>query len=133
MARTAVELTVLGTLTLPGRERSVAHARRFVRDMLGNAHPALHDAELCTSELVTNSVTHSASQNGGRVTVTVAVGARLVQVSVADDGAEDPGPHVRDEPYAEDGRGLHIVAAVADEWGMETEDGGTTTWFRLLF
>jgi anti-sigma regulatory factor (Ser/Thr protein kinase) len=121
-------LTVLGTLTLPGSERSVAYARRFVRDMIGADHPALDDAELCTSELVANALTHTASK---QVTVTVARDAGNPRISVADDGAGGQVPYVREDPLAEDGRGMLIVAALATDWGVETGDHGTTTWFRL--
>lgn len=125
-------MTVLGALTVPGAERSVAHARRFVRDMVGDGHPAVDDAELCTSELVTNAVVHTRSgDDGGRVTVTVARGGGVLEICVGDDGAASDLPHVRAAPFAEDGRGIVIVTALADEWGVEAERDGTTTWFRL--
>ncbi|MEV0405480.1 ATP-binding protein [Actinoallomurus sp. NPDC050550] len=124
-------MIVLGTLTLPGSERCVVHARRFVRDLMGEAHPAVDDAELCTSELVTNAVVHTKSGRGGHVTITVARDGDLVEICVGDDGAGGEVPHVRDEPFAEDGRGMVIVTALAAEWGVEAERGGTTTWFRL--
>jgi hypothetical protein len=54
-----------------------------------------------------------------------------LEVCVADDGAGGEVPHVRDEPFAEDGRGIVIVTALAAEWGVEAERDGTTTWFRL--
>lgn len=121
-------LTVLGTLTLPGDERSVAYARRFVRDTIGADHPALDDAELCTSELVTNALVHAASK---QVTVTVAREANVLRISVADDGAGGRVPYVHDDPLAENGRGMLIVSVLATEWGAEAGDEGTTTWFRL--
>lgn len=121
-------LTVLGTLTLPGGERSVAYARRFVRDTIGAGHPALDDAELCTSELVTNALVHAASK---RVTVTVARDGGVLRISVTDDGAAGRVPYVREDPLAEDGRGMLIVSTLAMEWGAEAGEDGTTTWFRL--
>jgi anti-sigma regulatory factor (Ser/Thr protein kinase) len=116
---TDTAMTVLGSLTVPGGERSVGYARRFVRDLLGAGHPALDDAELCTSELVTNAVVHTRSGRGGRVTVTVAAGAGEVRVGVTDDGAGGRLPYVRREPFAEDGRGLLIVMSLAAAWGAE--------------
>ncbi|WP_433175344.1 ATP-binding protein [Actinoallomurus sp. CA-150999] len=124
-------MIVLGTLTLPGSERCVVHARRFVRDLMGEDHPAVDDAELCTSELVTNAVVHTTSGRGGHVTITVARDGDMVEICVGDDGAGGEVPYVRDEPFAEDGRGMVIVTALAAEWGVEAERGGTTTWFRL--
>lgn len=125
-------MTVLGTLRIPGTGRSVAHARRFIHDVVGADNPVVGDAELCTSEVVTNAVAHSASGHGGHVTVTVSIGAGVLLISVVDEGAAGwlPCVHVREDPLAEDGRGLLIVAALADAWGVES-DVGTTTWFRL--
>jgi hypothetical protein len=48
------EIGVIGVITLPGVELSVAHARRFTRALLGRDHPSLGDIELCVSEAVTN-------------------------------------------------------------------------------
>jgi anti-sigma regulatory factor (Ser/Thr protein kinase) len=124
-------MIVLGTLMLPGSERCVAHARRFVRDLVGEDDPVVNDAELCTSELVTNAVVHTDSGKGGHVTITVARDGDVLEVCVADDGAGGDVPHVRDEPFAEGGRGIVIVTALAAEWGVEAERDGTTTWFRL--
>jgi anti-sigma regulatory factor (Ser/Thr protein kinase) len=124
-------MIVLGTLTLPGSERCVAHARRFVRDLVGEDDPAVDDAELCASELVTNAVVHTRSGEGGQVTITVARDEHALEICVADDGAGGDVPHVRDEPFAEDGRGIVIVTALAAEWGVTAERDGTTTWFRL--
>lgn len=124
-------MIVLGTLTLPGSERCVAYARRFVRDLVGEGHPAADDAELCASELVTNAVVHTRSGEGGHVTITVARDGDVLEVRVADDGASGDLPHMRDEAFAESGRGIVIVAALATDWGAEAERDGTTTWFRL--
>lgn len=124
-------MTVLGTLTLPGSERSVAQARRFVRDAIGADHPAFDEAELCASELVTNAVAHTASRFGGHVTITIALGAGVLRVGVTDDGAHGCLPYVREEPFAEDGRGMLIVTTLAAEWGVDASGGGTTTWFGL--
>jgi anti-sigma regulatory factor (Ser/Thr protein kinase) len=125
-------MTVLGSLTLPGVKRSVAHARRFPRDMLGPDHPAMDDIELCTSELVTNSVLHSDSGRGGHITIVAAEGDRIVQISVTDDGTDGlPPPCAPPDPEAEDGRGLVIVKELADEWGVDVIDGRTTVWFRI--
>lgn len=45
----------------------------------------------------------------------------------------DDGERISDPagPLAEDGRGVLIVTVLADEWGVEKDRDGTTTWFRL--
>jgi hypothetical protein len=40
---------------------------------------------------------------------------------------------VRDDPEAEDGRGLRLVSAVATRWGWNRHDGGATTWAHIDF
>jgi anti-sigma regulatory factor (Ser/Thr protein kinase) len=127
-------MTILGSLTLPGVERSVAYARGFVGDMLGDDHPRIDDALLIASELVTNSVTHSRSGQGGHVTIMLeGSSTHTVQLTVIDDGADSAKPSVREDPYAEDGRGLLIVEQLADAWGVDVGDETTTIWARLDF
>ncbi|MEV5747242.1 ATP-binding protein [Actinoallomurus sp. NPDC052308] len=105
--------------------------RPAVRDPVGEDPPAVDDAESCASELVTNAVVHTESGRGGHVSITVARDGDVLEVCVADDGAGGEVPHVRDEAFAENGRGIVIVTALAAEWGVEAERDGTTTWFRL--
>jgi anti-sigma regulatory factor (Ser/Thr protein kinase) len=87
-------------------------------------------AELLTSEVVTNAVTFS----HGDVLVRIEVEARAIRVSIYDGG---PGLPVLSEPdpLGEHGRGLHIVQALADDWGVVTnvdaEEAGKTVWFTL--
>jgi anti-sigma regulatory factor (Ser/Thr protein kinase) len=127
-------MTVLGSLTLPGVDRSVACARRFVGEILGCDHPRLDDALVVTSEFVTNAITHSRSGLGGLVTIAVeGVPDQSLRISVIDDGADGAKPHVRDDLDAEDGRGLLIVSGLADDWGVDAGDAATTIWARLDF
>ena len=124
-------MTLLGAVTLPGFDQSVAHARRFVGGLVGHDHRRFDDARVITSELVTNSVQHSRSGRGGLVVVVVEADEDVIQISVIDDGAQDKEPHVRDDPSAEDGRGLLIVDNLADKWGVEAEDQYTAIWVHL--
>ena len=124
-------MTVQSMLTLPGVERSVARARRFPGELLGAVHPRLDDIELCTSELVTNAVLHSASGKGGHVTIVAAGDQRSVQISVIDDGGGVVPPGRPCDLESENGRGLVIVAELADEWGVDAAGGRTTVWFRM--
>jgi serine/threonine-protein kinase RsbW len=69
----------------------------------------------------------------GDVQVRIDVEAQAIRVSIHDDG---PGlPALCDpEPLGEHGRGLHIVQALADDWGVVTSVGteiGKTVWFTL--
>ena len=104
----------------------VQTARAFVRDRL----PAVSDetAEtvlLLTSELVTNAVIHARTPIEVGVTVTT----NKVLVTVHD---EDLGHPSDTYPGREGGRGLGLVAAMAEETATERHHGeGKTVWFRL--
>jgi anti-sigma regulatory factor (Ser/Thr protein kinase) len=128
-------LVVVGALTLPGVRRSVGHARRFLRDMLPPDHPGVDDMVTVVSELVCNAVVHTASGDGGRVTVSLLAGPGVHRVEVADDGARGRRPRLKGETGAESGRGLRIVDALARSWGFRADGPGTVVWAvgRILF
>ena len=79
-----------------------------------------------TSELVTNAYRHAESD----ARVSVVVGVDVIRVEVVDLGAG--GVEIlttsADATY---GRGLHIVDALADGWGHDTDEDGTRVWFEL--
>lgn len=109
---------VLGTLTLPGVPRSVGYARRFLRDLLPPGHPVLDDLMTVGSETVSNAIAHTASGEGGWVTVSLLGGAGFCTLEVGDDGAGGGRPHVEAESGDENGRGLRIVEALTESWGF---------------
>lgn len=121
---------LLGSLDMPGYAESVHEARQFIRKILGADHPALDNTTLLVSELVTNSVVHSDSRGGGRVTVVVTECADVVHVDVIDEGSESE-PHVRADPYAEGGRGLFLVDVLAERWGVYDDPAGRAVWFEV--
>lgn len=74
-------------------------------------------AELLLSELVTNAVRHSRAPHGRDIGVRLARYDGVLRVEVA-----DAGPAVKLTPqvvadWDERGRGLAIVAALAERWG----------------
>ncbi|MEV1247040.1 ATP-binding protein [Nonomuraea sp. NPDC049750] len=114
----------LAEIVLPGVERSVAVARRCVREVLIVAgHEDLNDVLLVVSELVTNAVSHSASREpGGFVTVEISsVDAMTAYIEVIDEGSVTI-PEVRNADAGEcGGRGLRLVEALAAGWGVRDE------------
>ncbi|MFG2774733.1 ATP-binding protein [Streptomyces sp. NPDC048350] len=83
------------------------------------------DAELLLSELVTNALVHT---DGPTVGIRVYVQNVRLKIEVNDFSPRGRLPRPAG-PYAEHGRGLLIVDALADEWGV-SEDR-TTVWCTL--
>jgi anti-sigma regulatory factor (Ser/Thr protein kinase) len=110
---------------------AVPVARRQVQSVVRAwdvpADPA--DVALLTSELVTNAVRHAA---GPVVTLVVSCSRGQVRVDVHDTSCVLP--ELADVPAdAESGRGLHLVASLADEWGFYRTPAGKAVYFMLAF
>ncbi|GAA2408457.1 hypothetical protein GCM10010191_16250 [Actinomadura vinacea] len=119
-------------ITLPGLESSAGRVRGFVRDVLGAGHPLLDDVRTCVNEAFTNAVEHTASGRGGRVRVSVVDGGGVVVAEVVDDGAGGERPRLRDDPLAEDGRGMRIIDALALDWGVRADGDRSVVWMRFI-
>jgi serine/threonine-protein kinase RsbW len=113
--------------TFPATAEHVPQARRFLTQLLAGS-PAADDALLCLSELASNAIAHSRSaQPGGTFTVRVTL-QPVLRVEVADQG----GPWApRPDPDGLSGRGLPIVRAVADDFGIAGGEAGRRVWFVL--
>lgn len=123
-----VDAALTGSITLPGVERSVAYGRRFVRETLGSRHPALDEVALGVSELATNAIMHTPSGDGGQVRIGLVATRSLVRVEVTNDGTSATKPRVRRDAGGESGRGILIIDALADAWGVIEGAGTTTVW-----
>jgi anti-sigma regulatory factor (Ser/Thr protein kinase) len=93
--------------------------------------PVADDVILCVSELATNAAVHSDSRRcGGTFTVrTESCPGAGVRIEVEDGG----GPWVSSAPDPTHGRGLDIVRALADEWGITTTPAGRAVWARITW
>jgi anti-sigma regulatory factor (Ser/Thr protein kinase) len=126
---------LVATLDIPGHPRQVRAARTFTALVL-EAHDQPDDgtAGLLVSELVTNSLMHSASgRPGGMITVAVAITRRETIVEVTDDGGPIEPTISEDDEHtdAENGRGLRLVRKLSADWGYYRQGGRLTTWFDL--
>ncbi len=121
------------TVTFPGLPAIVPSARRFVRGILAES-PRAGDMELITSELASNAILHTPSgSSGGEFTLTVRTAPGWARVEVADSGAGQwsaPRDGSDDEEY---GRGLAIVAALADKLGHDIRASGQTVWAEVTW
>ncbi len=104
-------------------------AREYVDHVLDQAGITTRrdDVRLCVSELATNALLHATAP--GRVfLVSVHVDPRHIRVEVHDSDVSHPAPRHADQ-YGSGGRGLLIVAALADRWGITGRDTcGKTAW-----
>ena len=121
------------SVTIAGRPERVAVARAFAAAVLGRQHPASETAVLLLSEMVTNSVRHSASGLPGRtVTVTVLSYGEVTRVQVTDrSDATVPALRTGVSGTEDGGRGLYLVDSLAARWGFDPDGDHTTTWFEL--
>jgi anti-sigma regulatory factor (Ser/Thr protein kinase) len=107
-------------------------ARLFVEGVLtGWAVPddLIYTAKLLTSELASNAITHGQDQ-GGTFTLEVRSFGCCFGVDVTDHSPVTP--VVRSVAVdIEHGRGLLLVADVADSWGYYFEGGRKHVWFHL--
>lgn len=118
--------------TFPGHRDQVSQARRFIAEALGPV-PVLDEATLLVSELCTNALLHTASGNGGTFEVSILPRETSVRVEVHDNGSHRlpvPGPP---DDSAEAGRGLELVAAIADSWGHLGDEHGRSVFFELYW
>ncbi|MDQ0810465.1 anti-sigma regulatory factor (Ser/Thr protein kinase) [Streptomyces sp. B3I7] len=116
--------------------RSVSEVRRELRELLDDrAEPDRSAvAELLTSELVANALVHTDRE----AVVTAVVSGGELHVEVRDFAESGPAPRpspAQEEPDAAvqrtNGRGLVLVRALADAWGVRAHGVGKTVWFEL--
>jgi anti-sigma regulatory factor (Ser/Thr protein kinase) len=128
MLETAVALDQrMIQFVLPSIFESVRIARFHVRAALSfhRLNEYADDAEIITSELVTNAIHHVADDPAETIGVTVARVWYPVAVAVIVSDSSKEGP-IRRETSAtsERGRGLEIVEALSVHWGWHTEPDG---------
>ena len=107
-------------------------ARCYVTDVLRAwALPAdlIDTARLLTSELAANAITHGQG-HGGTFTLEVRSFGSCLSVDVAD---HSPSVPVLRSPEGdmENGRGLLLIAQIADSWGYYFASGRKHVWFHL--
>lgn len=120
-------------MLLPHALASVAAARRVVVSAALQARmprSAREDLAVVVSELVTNALRHARPLPDGQIELGYQYEAEdgSMRVQVRDGGAPTP-PRTRSaQATSTDGRGLAIVARLADSWGVLTGETSTTVW-----
>ena len=116
-------------IALPRSPSSVGAARRFIAARTAAwafPTPVPDQLVLIGSELVTNAVLHARTE----LTLTLELREDRVRISVKDRSQAPPTlRHYR--PDALTGRGLGVVAALSDLWGVSTAPDGKVVWAEL--
>ncbi|MGN6089389.1 MAG: ATP-binding protein [Actinomycetales bacterium] len=126
----------MSLLALPFLPGSVPVARRALRAALevsGVPPRICQDLDIVVSELVTNAIRYARPLPHNRVVVRWRVTQQPhdVVVGVLDGGATTRPRVTQASMAALGGRGLTIVETLADEWGVDQEDGATVVWARM--
>lgn len=123
----------VATRWVQARPESAATIRHELAHELGAAGVSerlIEDATLVASELVGNAIRH-ADALAGQLVVTWERRADGITIRVTDGGSRKY-PRVRNAgPTDSHGRGLSIVAALADSWGVTPGPGTVTVWAHL--
>jgi serine/threonine-protein kinase RsbW len=114
--------------------RSIPLVRQFVREALVDWACGLpvDDVLLCVTELTTNALVHGVPPGRGfRIHLYWERDGGVLRIEVHDSGdgrvLAAPAP----APDAEGGRGLLLVAALADRWGVGERNPGKIVWCEL--
>lgn len=114
-------------LTLAPDPSAARVARAWVAEMLADwPEGAVDRARLLVSELVTNAVLHARTE--------ISLGCRLEEASARFEvgdrrrGGPTPKRYVADSPT---GRGMRLVATLAEAWGVERTPSSKVVWFSV--
>jgi len=121
--------SVAGGSTAPGEARNIV-ADRFA----GTVDDASLDAlRLLVSEVTTNCVQHGHADAATTIDVDVSLPPDAVRVEVSTAGppfVNGSAAPRRPDPEDPRGRGLYIVDAISERWGVEP-NAPNTVWFEL--
>ncbi|MFJ8711737.1 ATP-binding protein [Streptomyces violaceus] len=111
--------------------KEIAALRRITRLRLGlwGLHGVVDQAQLCVSELASNVVTHVG--HGTPATLTLRINGSYLRIEVQDPATRALPVVVDIGDDSERGRGMALVGAVADRWGVQLEPDRKVTWCEL--
>ncbi|MDH6135430.1 anti-sigma regulatory factor (Ser/Thr protein kinase) [Kitasatospora sp. MAA4] len=120
---------------LTSHPRSVGRSRKLLRGQAkvwNLSDDATETAALLLSELMTNACCHARVPADRYIAARCLLRDGTVRVEVSDSDAQLPHPR-HASTGDECGRGLALVAALADAWGAHPRPGGIgkTVWFEL--
>ncbi|MFI9825445.1 ATP-binding protein [Streptomyces sp. NPDC052013] len=118
-------------LAFTAEPKEVAGLRRVVRLHLGlwGLHGIVDQAQLCVSELVSNVITHVGS--GTPATLAVSMNGVRLRIEVRDPDTRALPTLLEANVDSEGGRGMALVDALAERWGVELGRDHKITWCEL--
>ncbi|MFB7497380.1 ATP-binding protein [Streptomyces sp. NPDC056161] len=132
----AQEVPTSSSMAVPHGPAGVGKARHRMRDQLRNggvSESVIDDAVLILSELLSNACKHGrplgdapAGDGDVRAAWSVDQGGRLI-VEVTDGGGPTRPAPATPSVSAHGGRGLNIITALADDWGVRDDTRGEVT------
>ncbi|MEE1757009.1 ATP-binding protein [Streptomyces sp. SP18CS02] len=112
--------------------RSIPAARRFTAAALAEwgLDARADEVLLCVSELATNALVHGVAPGRGfRLHLYRPEGGSLLRVELHDGGDGEEEVRVRKPgTRSESGRGLMLVSALSDAWGVGERNPGKIVW-----
>jgi anti-sigma regulatory factor (Ser/Thr protein kinase) len=117
-------------ISLEPSRSEVARAREFATALLEEwgETTLIDDVVLAVSELVTNAVLHARTQ----VDVALRQTPRGLRIEVSDRSPAVPRTRTYG-PTAATGRGLHLVAQLSSEWGVDRTTEGKSVWVEIHY
>lgn len=120
---------------LPHHARSVGRARALFREQAASwsiPQDVTDTAELLLSELMTNAYRHAKAPAGREIWTRCALTDNRLRITVTDANNTLPTPSAAC-PDDESGRGLALVATLADDWGSQRRRCGIgkEVWFEV--
>jgi len=116
---------------LPAAPASVAIARRQLSEELraaGVHDPAVADATLVISELLSNAIRHARPLDGSWLRLAWSLAAGSIEIEVSDGGSPTRPRQAHASRSSLGGRGIGIIQHLARAWGVRSDDGMLTVW-----
>ncbi|MFC8368481.1 ATP-binding protein [Streptomyces sp. NPDC057239] len=112
--------------------KEVSVLRSLVRTRLNDwgLQELSDSAQLCVSELVSNVITHVGC--GTPASLTVSLRGTRLRIELRDPDARALPTLVEASDDAEGGRGMVLVDALTERWGVELHDDSKVTWCELV-
>ena len=103
--------------------KSASIVRQYVRESLDSLRLGSDEAVLLANELATNAIVHARSE----FVVEVSVNELTCRIGVIDHDQRRPDKIAGDHEETR-GRGLELVEALSDTWGVEDRADGKAVW-----